>query len=147
MSLQSVLEKIDSRDCIIEVFGLGYVGFPLSVRLAMSGFSVVGIDKDSVKIERLKNNILHDFEQTLKNEFAECCKNKMLTLSTHSKRTDNPRIAIICVPTPIPNHSTPSNVYVMSAVEKFLSNASPGDVIIIESSIEVGTTDQIKDFI
>jgi len=58
MSLQKILEKAVSNESIIEVFGLGYVGLPLSVRLASSGFKVIGIDNDINRLTRLRNNSL-----------------------------------------------------------------------------------------
>jgi len=44
--IQDIPNKIRSKDCAIEIHGLGYVGFPLLVRLAISGFRTIGIDKD-----------------------------------------------------------------------------------------------------
>ena len=72
--MKNLLEKIKSKSCIIEVFGLGYVGFPLSVRLASSGFKVIGIDVNPERITRLQKNELLDSEELLKNEFIECRK-------------------------------------------------------------------------
>jgi len=57
LQLKETLEKIISKYCSIQVFGLGYVGFPLSIRLAKSGFKVIGIDTDLTKIERLKKRV------------------------------------------------------------------------------------------
>jgi len=49
MYLKQTLEKIQTNDFVIQVFGLGYVGFPLAMRLAISGFKVIGIDTDQKK--------------------------------------------------------------------------------------------------
>ena len=53
--LKKTVTKTKSKDCIIEIFGLGYVGFPLTIRLANSGFHVTGIDTDVDKIKRYEN--------------------------------------------------------------------------------------------
>ena len=58
MVLSESLERIKKNECIIEVFGLGYVGFPLSIRLALGGFQVLGIDKNEKKLERFSNLFL-----------------------------------------------------------------------------------------
>jgi len=50
MFLQKSFEEVRSKGCTIEIFGLGYVGFPLAVRLAISGFKVIGVDTNSSKI-------------------------------------------------------------------------------------------------
>lgn len=142
--LKKTLEKIDSKLFLIEVFGLGYVGFPLAVRLASSGFKVRGIDINSKRIERLKNDELMDSELHLKNEFLHCRKNNNLELVTSPKKSENPKIGIISVHTPIPDESTPSNKFVKEAIENFLATSRSGDVIILESSVGGGTTDEME---
>ncbi len=144
MELVQTLEKSRTKDCIIEIFGLGYVGFPLLVRLAKSGFTVRGIDINPQRIERLKNNILMESEMNLKNEFLQSKENSKIILAQSPEKSDQPKIAIISVPTPIPSQDNPSNIFVKSAVQRFLETSKPGDIIIIESSIEVGTTDEIR---
>lgn len=143
MYLEKTLEFIKTKNCTIEVFGLGYVGFPLSVRLAISGFKVIGIDKDLQKIERLQNGLLTGTDLFLKDEFTECKNRGMLSISKSSKKSDLPKIGIICVPTPIPDHNTDSNIHVKAAIGNFLETARSGDAIIIESSIEIGTTENM----
>ena len=97
MFLQKSFEEVRSKGCTIEIFGLGYVGFPLAVRLAISGFKVIGIDTNSSKIERLRNYDLLDSEISLKNEFLTAIQNKKLIPSEHSLSTNNQKIGIICV--------------------------------------------------
>ena len=66
MSLKETLEKINSNLFSIEIFGLGYVGFPLAVRLANNGINVIGIDINQERIQRLQKNSLLDSELFLK---------------------------------------------------------------------------------
>ena len=61
MSLEENVSKFNS-DSIIEIYGLGYVGFPLAVRLASSGIKTIGIDTNSERISRLEKNELMDSE-------------------------------------------------------------------------------------
>ena len=143
MSLKYTLEKINSFDCVIEIYGLGYVGFPLSVRLANSGFRVVGLDNDSAKIENLKNKILTSSQLILKNKFLETQQNGNLVLTEKPSNSNKPKIGIISVPTPIPDKNKDSNVFVKSALDSFLSASKSGDVVILESSIQVGTTETV----
>ncbi len=147
MSIENTLEKIYSGSCLIEIFGLGYVGFPLAVRLSKSGLRVLGIDVNNERINRLKKSQLLDSEIHLKTEFCESRDNGSLQLDNVPSSNDDPKIGIICVPTPIPDENTKSDVFVKSAVESFLSSSKLGDLIILESSIEVGTTDNMKELI
>ena len=78
--MEKLHEKIKNRECIIEIFGLGYVGFPLAIRLAINGFRVIGIDVNQERITRLEKNELLDSEISLKDEFIKCRK-KNLALS------------------------------------------------------------------
>lgn len=144
MQLERTLERVKAKECSIEIFGLGYVGFPLSVRLAISGFKAIGVDNDSQKIERIQKGILEGTELLLKSDFIESQKREALSFSKSSKESALPRIGIICVPTPIPNKNIRSDAYVRSAVEDFVDSAKSGDIIIIESSIEVGTTEEME---
>lgn len=147
MKLQDSLKEIRSKNCSIEIYGLGYVGFPLAIRLAKSGFKVIGIDVNVKRIKHLKNNILMDTEIYLKSEYLKCRSNGSLELASAPSKLNEPKIGIICVPTPIPDQRTSSDVFVKSAVDALLKFSQSGDVIILESSIEVGTTERIKDII
>jgi len=143
LHLQETLEKINSKNCSIQVFGLGYVGFPLSIRLAKAGFKVIGVDTDLRKIQSLKNNSLSKTQVSLKKSFFEAIQNGNFVPSMVPIRTDLPRIGVICVPTPIPDGKNDSKIYVRSAVKKFLDTSKRGDVLILESSVKAGTTDEI----
>jgi UDP-N-acetyl-D-glucosamine dehydrogenase len=143
MTLADTVKHINEKSISIEIFGLGYVGFPLTVRLASSGFNVIGIDVNQDRIERLKNNKLMDSEIHLQKEYIECRERNNIKLQSSPSGSSIPKVGIICVPTPIPTKEISSDKFVKSAVESFLSCSKPGDVIILESSIEVGTTENI----
>ena len=141
------LENVKLKECLVEIYGLGYVGFPLAVRLSSNGIKIIGIDVNDERINRLKKNELMDSELLLKNEFLEVRKNNFLQLQTSPSNNSITKIGIICVPTPISTKNYSSDIFVKSAVEKFLEYSKKGDIIILESSIEVGTTDKIKKII
>jgi len=147
MSIKESFEKIKLNDFLVEIYGLGYVGFPLAVRLSSNEFKVIGIDVNNERIERLKKEQLMDSELLLKEEFLESRKKGMLKLENKSSIHSKPKIGMICVPTPIPTETTSSDIFVKAAVENFLEFAKKGDVIILESSIEVGTTEKMKKII
>jgi len=147
MSLKQTLENINLKKFSVEILGLGYVGFPLAVRLATNGIKVTGIDINQKRIERLQNNNLLDSELYLQEEFLECRNKEMLELSEIPKKSSKPKIGIICVPTPIPNKNISSDVFVKAAVEDFIESSKEGDMLILESSIEVGTTDKMIEII
>jgi len=147
MYLEKTLDYVASKKCKIEVFGLGYVGFPLSIRLANSNFKVLGVDKNSSKIKELENKILKGTQLRLETQFLESIQNGYFAVSEKSLKSDFPKVGIIAVSTPYSENKINSNIFVNSAVEEFLGTSSPGDVIILESSIGVGTTEKIEKII
>lgn len=144
--LQSTLESCKINDVKIEIFGLGYVGFPLSVRLAYAGWNVTGIDINEQRILRLQNNILHESELFLKEQYLETRLKNKIKFSKMSESSSQKKLGIICVPTPLPNEQN-SDIHVISAIKEFLRTSKKGDIIIIESSVEVGTMDTISNII
>ena len=147
MSLEKTLSEINLKSVSIEIYGLGYVGFPLSVRLASNNLKIIGIDINSDRIERLENNELMDSEINLESEYLQCRNKNRIKLQKFPEESSDSKIGIICVPTPIPDKNTSSDIFVVSAVNSFLSKAKSGDMIILESSIEVGTTEKIEQLI
>lgn len=145
--IEKTLESISSKSILIEIFGLGYVGFPLAVRLAKGGLKVRGVDINPKRIERLKNNELLDSELHLKDEFLHCRNSNNLDLEISPTKSEVPKIGIICVHTPIPDKNISSNKFVIDAVNAFLTTSKQGDVIILESSVGGGTTEDIKNII
>ena len=139
-----MIEQLTNKETKLAVIGLGYVGFPLAVRLASNGFKVRGIDVSTNRIDRLKNNDLMDSELHLKNEFIQCRENNNFELLTTPKKSEQPKIGIISVPTPIPDENTPSYKFVKEAINNFLDTSKAGDMIILESSVGGGTTDEME---
>lgn len=143
-ALQKTRDSIDSYKSQIEIFGLGYVGFPLAVRLASMGMNVLGVDVDEKRVHRLNRNELLDTERNLEESFLSAKTNGKLSIATKPTPCSTGKIGIVCVPTPIPTKSVQSNTYVNSAIDGFLETCQSGDVIIIESSVEAGTTDTVR---
>jgi len=147
LDIKETSKKIIRKECVIEIFGLGYVGFPLSVKLAKAGFRVFGVETGPDKLRRLEEDLLIGNERNLKSDFKNVRKKENLIFSNSSTPQSKPKIGIICVPTPIPKKNMKSDHYVILAVKDFLSSSKPGDIIIIESSLEVGTTELVEELI
>ncbi|MEE8180475.1 MAG: nucleotide sugar dehydrogenase [Nitrosopumilaceae archaeon] len=147
MKLIETRKKISKKDCVIEVYGLGYIGFPLSIKLSKAGFRVLGVETGPDKLKRLENGLLIENEKYLETDYKNVRKKGNLIFSNSSRPQSKPKIGIICVPTPIPKKDIQSDHYVILAVRGFLSSAKSGDIIIIESSLEVGTTETVEQLI
>jgi len=147
MKLVETRKKISKKDCVIEVYGLGHIGFPLTVKLSKAGFRVLGIETGPDRLKRLENGLLIENEKYLEPDYKNVRKKGNLIFSNTSKPQSKPKVGIICVPTPIPKKDIKSDYYVILAAKNFLSCAKPGDIIIIESSLEVGTTETVEQLI
>ena len=145
--IEKTLSELKEKKLKIEIFGMGYVGLPLAIKLAISGLKVIGIDTNPERIERLKIGTLFESELNLKHQFLECRQRENLIFEEHPKTTKNSKVGIICVTTPIPSQGNDSNFFVNSAIENFVNTCKKGDILILESSIEVGTTDKIQKLI
>ena len=121
--LEKTLEDISSKKCLVEVFGLGYVGFPLAIRLANGEFIVSGIDVNQERLSRLENNDLNETELNIEKEFLYVREQKLLTFSEKPKKSKNSKIAFICVHTPIATKNVDSDTHVKNAIEEFLQTS------------------------
>ena len=74
--MEKLRNKIKDRECIIEIFGLGYVGFPLAVRLATNGFRVIGIDVNHERIDRLEKKWIIRFRNFIKRSIYQMQREK-----------------------------------------------------------------------
>jgi len=122
----------------ITVVGQGYVGLPLAITAAESGVVVFGLDSDKVRINDLSKGIspLPD----ISNEVI----GKNLGSKNYKPTTDvsviaESEIILICVPTPITVERTPDLSFLINAISSVAKNLRKGSLIIIESTIEPGT--------
>ena len=115
MSQSTNLELFKLNKFSVEIFGLGYVGFPLAIRLAKSGLKVKGIDINPQRLERLLSNDLYESELNLKEEFLRSKKNGNLEILKSPIKTDFPKVGIICVPTPVTKKRKIPNINFISA--------------------------------
>ena len=122
---------------IIAVIGLGYVGLPLAVEFSKK-YSTVGYDKDENRISELKNS----YDKTLEVSADELKAAKNLKLTFDAKDIAACNVFIVTVPTPVDKFNTPDLSPLASAsktVGKVLKNS---DVVIYESTVYPGATEE-----
>src|SRR5690606_32626162 len=114
------------------------IGLPTAVLLAKSGFEVLGVDVNASVIARLNSGRAHIVEPGIQEALEEALDSERLTFSAIPKKAD---VHIIAVPTPLTSEKKPDLDYVFSAAHSLLPILKGGDLIIIESTIPVGTTE------
>ena len=125
------------------IFGLGYIGLPTAALLASKGFQVVGIDINADVVDTINKGLIHIVEQDLATfVYSAVIAGKLKAFTTPQKGD----VYMICVPTPCwDGKGTPEpNInYVLAAVLSIAGLVKSGDLVILESTCPVGTTQQI----
>ena len=130
-------DLIDKRTSLA-VVGLGYVGMPLAVAFAKKGIHVIGFDTNSEKIDLYKNGIDPTHEVG-----DEAVKNSTVEFTSDSSKLRDAQFIIVAVPTPINQDHTPDLYPVESASEIVGKNLSKGSVVVYESTVYPGVTEDV----
>jgi UDP-N-acetyl-D-galactosamine dehydrogenase len=130
-------KKSDYKICIV---GLGYVGLPLAARFSLKGFDVIGFDINKTRIEELRNNVDHNNDIEL--EHLEAF-NLNSQISSDALDIKDCNIFIVTVPTPINKDKTPNLEPVINSSKLIGSLMSKGSIVIYESTVYPGVTDDI----
>jgi UDP-N-acetyl-D-mannosaminuronic acid dehydrogenase len=127
----------NTRICVI---GLGYIGLPTSAILATKGYSVLGVDISPEVVATINSGKIHIEEPDLDILVKSAVQSGRLTAATTPRDSD---VYIICVPTPFKDNHQPDLSYVDSAVDSILPVIKKGDLVILESTSPVGTSEHI----
>ncbi|MDP7282196.1 MAG: nucleotide sugar dehydrogenase [Candidatus Undinarchaeales archaeon] len=127
-----------SKVCVV---GLGYVGLPLACLCAKKGHGVAGLDIDSEKIEQINNGTSPINDSALVTAVKEV--QGKLKATTDASVVKEAEIIIVCVPTPVDENKHPNLEPLKKAVKTISENLQNGQVIVVESTIFPGTTEDI----
>ncbi len=124
------------------VVGLGYVGLPLLVEAARSGFEGVGIDLDQSKVDAINagRNYIEDVDSA---EFAKLAGEGRIRATSNWDVVSELDALSICVPTPLRKTKDPDISFIVSAVDQIAPRLRKGQVVILESTTYPGTTDEL----
>lgn len=123
----------------IAVFGLGYVGLPLCIEAIKSDYKVFGVDINLERIDRLKLG-KSDIEGINNDTLLEFIESRKFEIVSEINSNQNIEIILICVPTPLDNSKKPDLSMLTLAVRNIGKVLAKGTLVIIESTIEPGTT-------
>ena len=123
----------------IAIIGLGYVGLPLAILSARSGYEVVGIDIDRKKVD-LINSGRSPVEDISDRDLNSVLSNGSLQVTANFLKISEAYIVVICVPTPLSENKKPDLSHLESAVKEFSKYLNKSTLVILESTVEPGTT-------
>src|ERR671913_1195366 len=138
----SVEDKIRERKARIGVIGLGYVGLPLAVEFAKTGFDVTGFDVDLSKVSELNAGRSYILDVKTE-EVAEAVKAGRLRATTDMSKLADIDAVDICVPTPLRKTKDPDMSFVVAAAEQIAKYIHRGMLIVLESTTYPGTTAEL----
>ncbi len=119
------------------VLGLGYVGLPLALALSKN-FEVMGFDVNSLRVSQLNNNIDSSGEIA-----DEELKQSNIIFTTDPTLLREAGMIIACVPTPIDSFNKPDMGYLESASKVIAENLSIGTIVVYESTVYPGVTEEL----
>ena len=124
------------------VIGLGYIGLPTAALLANRGYSVHGVDVVQDTVDIINRGEIHIVEPELDTFVKSAVNSGKLKADTKPTKAD---VFIIAVPTPFHEGYVPNVDDVVSATKSIASYVKEGDIVILESTSPVGTTNQVEE--
>ncbi|MDU4129988.1 UDP-N-acetyl-D-mannosamine dehydrogenase [Pantoea sp.] len=128
----------------ISVIGLGYIGLPTAAVFASKGKKVVGVDINARAVETINRGAIHIVEPDLDQVVHAAVTRGDLRATTQPEAAD---AFLIAVPTPFQAEHQPDLRFVQAAAESIAPVLKPGDLVILESTSPVGTTEQMADWL
>lgn len=126
------------------VVGLGYIGLPTAAVIARAGCKVLGLDVSQKVVDTINRGEIHIEEVDLDGLVHGVVARGLLSASTQVAPAD---VFVIAVPTPFDKDHAPDISYVLAAGRTIATVLKAGDVVILESTSPVGTTEQLRDLI
>ncbi len=138
----SLLEKITKRTATVGVVGLGYVGLPLAVLQARTGYRVVGIDEAAEKVERVNRgeNYISDVDVA---ELQQVVRAGRLSATQEFGALRECDVVLICVPTPLTRNKEPDISAIVKVTRELTKHLHPDLLVVLESTTYPGTTEGV----
>lgn len=133
----NLYEKILNREEKISLIGLGYVGMPIAVAFAKK-IDVIGFDVNKEKVELYKQGI-----DPTKEVGNKVIKNTTVEFTCDEAKLRDAKFHIVAVPTPVKSDRTPDLTPVKSATQTLGRNLTKGSIVVFESTVYPGVTEEI----
>jgi UDP-N-acetyl-D-glucosamine dehydrogenase len=135
-------DRVERRELVVGVVGLGYVGLPLALAHAEVGFRVVGFDIDDERCVAL-NLGRSPIEDVSSDRLTEVVNAGRFRAAADAGSLEDVDVVFICVPTPADRHQTPDLSFVHAALATVAAMLRPGVLVILQSTTYPGTTTEI----
>lgn len=126
------------------VIGLGYIGLPTAAVIASRGVEVLGVDISQQVVTTINQGQIHIVEPDLEIVVQAAVQTGHLRAATQPEQAD---VFIIAVPTPFKEDFAPDLSHIQSAVSALAPHLQAGNLVILESTSPVGTTEQVSEWL
>ena len=137
----SLYSKIKSKNAIIGVIGLGYVGLELAITIAKKRYKIYGFDTNFKKIKILKNG--KSPLNTINSKSIKFLNKNNLFHANKIKYISNCDIIIICLPTPLKKNNSPDVSYLDDCYNSISPYLRKNQMLILESTVYPGATKEL----
>ena len=134
--------KLKDKTAIVGIVGLGYVGLPLALAFADSGFKVLGFDIQQKRVDLVNKGQSFIVDVDSESISAALGKN-LLEATTDQSRLKEADAICICVPTPLTKTKEPELSHVTYESEQISQHLQPGQLVVLESTTYPGTTREV----
>lgn len=138
----ALMDRVRRREAQVGVVGLGYVGLPLALCFAESGFPVLGFDVDSEKVRMLADGECY-IDHIEASRVRRGVDDGRFAATDDFGRLGEPDVLLICVPTPLDRHREPDLSYVENTVREIARRLRQGQLVVLESTTYPGTTEEV----
>ena len=128
----------------VSVIGLGYIGLPTAAVIASRGVEVVGVDVSQHAVDTINQGKIHIVEPDLDMLVQSAVTTGKLRATIEPEPAD---VFLIAVPTPFSDGYKPDVSYIEAAVKKIAPVLQNGNLVILESTSPVGTTEKISEWL
>lgn len=135
-------KRIESKEAVVGIVGLGYVGLPLAMAFADAGYCVIGVDLDTDKVAALTNGESY-IEDIAAERVEKMVKNGRFRATTQYSMLQDVDAISICVPTPLTKTKDPDISHIIHAAENIARIGVDEKLVVLESTTYPGTTEEI----
>ncbi|QBG62449.1 nucleotide sugar dehydrogenase [Escherichia coli] len=135
-----LINKINDKDAVIGIVGLGYVGLPLMLRFSEVGYKVIGYDIDQKKVDELTAG--RSYIEHISASSIQDANKRGFEATTDFSRAGEADTLILCVPTPLNKYREPDLSFVLNTTDALVPHLRKGHFVSHESTTYPGTTDE-----
>ena len=135
-----LINKINDKDAVIGIVGLGYVGLPLMLRFSEVGYKVIGYDIYQKKVDELTAG--RSYIEHISASSIQDANKRGFEATTDFSRAGEADTLILCVPTPLNKYREPDLSFVLNTTDALVPHLRKGHFVSLESTTYPGTTDE-----